>query len=229
MTITTAGLTRAAGLSAIAAGTLFIAVQINHPHVDATFASTTEYTIREGMKIAMAVLALVGITGMYLRQVKQMGVLGLIGYLLFGAGYLVLMSIEIMGAVVLPALAKGSPAYVNDVLTAATGGHAVGDIGALQPLFAVSGLTYLGGGLIFGIALFRANVLARWAAALLSLAAVATMTIPLFPNVNQRLFAIPNGIALIGLGWSLWREQGATNAAHAADTVDSHLTSIGAP
>ena len=25
--------------------------------------------------------------------------------------------------------------------------------------------------------------------------------------VNQRLFAVPNGIAMVGLGWSLWREQ----------------------
>ena len=35
MTITTTTLTRAAGLSAVAAGLLFIAVQINHPHLDA--------------------------------------------------------------------------------------------------------------------------------------------------------------------------------------------------
>ena len=32
MTITTTKLTRAAGLSAVVGGLLFIAVQINHPH-----------------------------------------------------------------------------------------------------------------------------------------------------------------------------------------------------
>jgi hypothetical protein len=228
MTITTTALTRAAGLSAVAAGALFIAVQIKHPALDATVATTTEYVIREGMKIAMAALALVGITGMYLRQTKQMGVLGLIGYLLFGAGYLILMSVEIIGTMVLPTLANGSPAYVNDVLTAANGGKALGDIGLLQPWFMASGITYLVGGLIFGIALFRANILARWAAALLSVSAVATMAIPLLPGVNQRLFAIPNGIALIGLGWSLFREQRSSTIAPASSTV-VHLDPVVAP
>ena len=69
---------------------------------------------------------------------------------------------------------------------------------------------------MFGIALFRAGILARWAAALLAVAAVATMAIPLLPMVNQRLFAVPNGIAMIGLGWSLWREQRSA----AAEPVD---------
>ena len=59
----------------------------------------------------MAVLSLIGITGMYLRQVKQTGVLGLLGYLVFAAGYLIMMSIEVVGAVVLPALAHSAPGY----------------------------------------------------------------------------------------------------------------------
>jgi hypothetical protein len=120
---------------------------------------------------------------------------------------------------VLPTLANGSPAYVNDVLTAANGGKALGDIGLLQPWLMASGITYLAGGLIFGIALFRANILARWAAALLSVSAVATMAIPLLPGVNQRLFAIPNGIALIGLGWSLFREQRSSTSVPASSAV----------
>ena len=41
MTITTTTLTRAAGLAAVAGGTLFIAVQIQHPVLDATFTTTT--------------------------------------------------------------------------------------------------------------------------------------------------------------------------------------------
>ncbi|MEO6529597.1 MAG: hypothetical protein ABIN10_00245, partial [Specibacter sp.] len=35
--------------------------------------------------------------------------------------------------------------------------------------------------------------------------AVATMAIPLLPQINQRLFAIPTAVALIGLGGSLWQ------------------------
>ena len=72
------------------------------------------------MKVLMAVLSLAGITGMYLRQVKQTGVLGLIGYLALARR--------------LPAhaehrshrpwsssrsIAGSSPGYVNDVLAVA--------------------------------------------------------------------------------------------------------------
>jgi hypothetical protein len=157
MTVTPTTLTRAAGVAAAVAGLLFIGVQINHPHMDATFATTTEYTVRESLKVLMAALALTGITGMYLRQVKQTGALGLLGYILFGAG-----------------------------------------------------------------------VLARWAAALLAVGSLATMAIPLLPQVNYRLFAIPTGVALVGLGYSLWREQRTPAAVPVPSPVSANLGPAGA-
>ena len=68
-------------------------------------------------------------------------------------------------------------------------------------------ITYIVGGILFGIALFRARILARWAAALLAVGAVATIATSQLPELTQRLFAIPTGVALIGLGYSLWRDQ----------------------
>lgn len=207
MSITKTNLTRAAGLSAVAAGLLFIGVQINHPQLDAEFATTTEYTVRQSLKMLMAVLSLAGITGMYLRQVKEAGLLGLIGYLVFGAGYLIMTSVEMIGAVVFSTLSHTAPGYVNDVFAVFTGGQASGDIGLMQVLNLASAATFLGGGLLFGIGLFRAKVLARWAAVLLAAGSVATLAIPLLPQLNQRLFAIPTGVAMVGLGYSLWRDQ----------------------
>lgn len=207
MSITTTKLTRAAGLSAVAAGLLFAAVQINHPHLDANFVTTTEWTVRQTMKVVMAALALIGITGMYLRQVKQTGILGLIGYVLFSAGYLTMLSIETIGTVVLPSIAHSAPGYVNDVLAVSTSGNAAGDIGLMQPLLSFMGIGYLGGGLLFGIALFRAYILARWAAVLLGVGTVSAIAIPLLPQINERLFAVPTAVALVGLGISLWRDQ----------------------
>lgn len=66
MTITTTKLTRAAGLCAIVAGLLFIGVQISHPRLDVTFVTTTEFTVRQTLKVLTAALSLIGITGMYL-------------------------------------------------------------------------------------------------------------------------------------------------------------------
>jgi hypothetical protein len=118
-----------------------------------------------------------------------------------------MLSTEVIGLVVIPSIADSSAGYVGDVLVAATLGHPDGDIGLMQTLSAAGGFTFIGGGLLFGIALFRANILARWAAVLLAVGSVATLAIPLLPQLNQRLFAIPTGLALIGLGYSLWREQ----------------------
>jgi len=228
MTITTTTLTRAAGIAAGVGGMLFIAVQIKHSNLDLALVTTTEWKVRQTMKVLFATLSLVGITGMYLRQVKQIGVLGLIGYLVFSVGYLAMLSVEVIGLVVLPAIAATSPGYVSDVLAVAVpGGHATGDLGLIQPLISAMGIGFLGGSVLFGIALFRANVLARWAAALLAVAALATPAIPLLPQVNFRLFAIPTGVAMAGLGYSLWREQRTQATASVPSTVGSQLDPAG--
>jgi hypothetical protein len=91
------------------------------------------------------------------------------------------------------------------VLAAATGGTAKGDIGLLQSVFQVQGIAYLAGGLVFGIALFRARVLARWAAVLLAVGGVVSGALAVMPDAFYRFLAFPNGIAMVALGYSLWR------------------------
>src|SRR4051812_42140155 len=90
MTITATSFTKASGAAAAAAGAIFIGVQINHPELNATSITTTDVYVRDSSKVLMAALALVGITGMYLSQIRRNGVLGLIGYLLLSAGYLLI-------------------------------------------------------------------------------------------------------------------------------------------
>jgi hypothetical protein len=160
----------------------------------------------------MCGLALAGITGMYLRQVRQIGVPGLIGYVLLGAFYVLEAGIEVLGGYVLPSLADVAPNYVNDVLAAATGGTPSGDIGLLQQAFALAGVCYIAGGLVFGVALFRARVLARWAAVLLAVSTVSTMALTVLPDSFNRPFAVPMGIALIGLGLSSHRQSEAATS-----------------
>jgi hypothetical protein len=207
MAITTTTLTRAAGVSGVAGGLLFLAVQINHPHLDPAFATTSEFAIRQTMKIAFAALSLIGVTGVYLRQVKRAGVLGLIGYLLLAATFLAMICIEVMGVVALPVLAHSDPRYVSDVLAVATNGTATGDLGLFTALNTGVGLALVSGGLLFGIAVFRARVINRWPGALLAAAVVATLAIRVLPQVNERLFAVPIGVALAALGVALLIEQ----------------------
>lgn len=222
MPITTTILTRAAGVSAVAGGLLFMAVQFNHPQLDPAFARTSEYAIREGMKIAFGVLSLVGITGIYLRQVKQAGLLGLLGYLLLSAAFFALTCVEVMGLVAMPVLAHSDPKYVADVLAVANNGTALGDIGLFTALNTGVGLALVSGGLLFGIAVFRARVINRWPAALLAVAVVATLAIHVLPQVNDRLFALPIGAAIAWLGVALLLDQ-RTHSRRTAGTEDARL------
>jgi hypothetical protein len=222
MTITTTRLTRAAGICAAAAGLIFIAVQIQHPPMNVASVTTNDWLVRSIAKVVMAALALVGITGLYLRQARQTRVLGLVGYVVLGAGYLLMLSTEVIAAFVLPGLAHSSPGYVNNVVVAAFGGTPAHSIGGMQTLFVLSGLAYLVGGLLFGIALFRARIVARWAAALLAVGTVATVALKVLPQSFNRPMAIPTGVALIGLGISLWRDQRttATEVAHSISRLE---------
>lgn len=205
MTIDSTTLMRASAVAAVAAGVIFIGVQINHPPADVTAVTSTEWVVRNSLKVLMAGLALVGFTGIYLRQVRQTGVLGLVGFLVLVVGYLLVMSTAAISAYVLPSLADTDPRYVNDVLAAATGSAPSGDIGPMASVLQIQGIAYLAGGLLFGIALFRARIVARWASALLALGGVVTVLLSVMPGAFYRLLAFPNGIAMIGLGYALWR------------------------
>jgi hypothetical protein len=205
MAITPTTLTRAAGAAAVGAGLLFVGIQIGHPHLDAASVATPEVVVRSILKMLMAVLALIGITGMYLSQVRRNGVLGLVGFLVLGAAYLLIVGMTYLSAFVMPSLAATAPAYVDDAITEITGGTAAGDIGLLATAIQVQDLAFLAGGLVFGVALFLAKVLTRWASALLALGGVITILLSVMPDAFYRLLAFPNGIALVALGISLWR------------------------
>jgi hypothetical protein len=206
MTITPATITKASGAAAIAAGTLFIGVQIGHPELNATSIQTTDVEIRDTVKVLMSALALAGLTGMYASQIRRNGLLGLLGYLVIAAAYLGIMCVSFVAAFVLPEIARSNPGYVSDVIAVNTGrGSVEGDIGNLNTFLQVQAFAYIGGGLLFGIALYRARVLARWACVLLAVGGLAAIVLSLMPDAFYRVLAFPNAVAMIGLGFSLWR------------------------
>ena len=159
--------------------------------------------------------------------------LGLIGYLILGAGFLAMLAVEVAGLVIMPAIAHSAPGYVSDVHRRRHQRHRCRRHRPHESLNSLVGVTYMAGGLVFGIALFRANVLARWACVLLAVATPLSLAIPLLPLINQRLFAVPTGLALIALGYSLWRQQPLAgcraaeirSAARARPSSDDQITS----
>lgn len=208
MTITTAKLTGAAGLSAVAAGLLFIVIQFIHPAGDVSAVTGTAWAVTAYLTMAMAVLGLVGVSGLYLRQVREAGLLGLVGFTLFSLFYLLTIAFTFVEALILPALAEDAPEFVNDFLGIFGGAAGDGSLGVVELAAPVGGFAfYLLGGLLFGVALFRARILARWAAVLLAAGTASTLLLAILPYSLGRGAAVPVGIALAGLGVSLWREQ----------------------
>jgi len=205
MEITYAKLGRAAAVCAIAAGLLFAFIQFIHPDETVANTTTTAWAVTHVLSMVMAVFAIVGITGLYLRQVRGSGLLGLTGAVLFSFGWLIVMAHDYFEAAVLPALAGPAPLFAKDALAVVTGKAVVGDAGGLPLAYTLAGLMFLGGGLVFGIASFRARVLYRWASLLLAVGALAAVLVAVLPHSLDRLAAFPIAAALVALGVSLWR------------------------
>jgi hypothetical protein len=82
------------------------------------------------------------------------------------------------------------------------------DLGVLPLIYnLLVGVPYMLGGLLFGVATFRAGILPRWPAGLLAVAAILTPAAALLPHAQQRLAAVPVGLALAWLGYALWSER----------------------
>ena len=218
-TTTTNRLIAIAGPCAAIGGAIFAGVQINHPPADVAHLVTTEMTIRQTAKILFCALTLVGFAGMFLRHRSRFGRLGRAGYALVSVGFLAMLVQEILIGYYLPTLAHAKPVYVQHVLNGAMGHGAASGIGAFQLLFLICGIGYSLGGLLFGIALFRAGVLSRSASALFAYGTVSALALSMLPESFDRPFAVPVGIALIGLGVSLWRD-----GHRQADTVGAPAT-----
>jgi hypothetical protein len=156
----------------------------------------------------MCLFFLLGMTGLYARQVDKAGWLGLGGYLLFSLSWAVNLVYIFAEAFILPPLAAVAPTFVQDIFTGViTQGTTVTNLGALPTIFALNGIFYLLGGLLFGLATIRAGILSRWAAGLLAVTALLTPLAALFPHEIQRFAGIPVGLAVAWLGYGLWSER----------------------
>ncbi|WBM79695.1 hypothetical protein KIV56_15820 [Cryobacterium breve] len=205
MSITPSTLTRAAAGAAALAGLIYIVIQFIHPADVVASLSTQMWITVHVLSFGMAVLAMIGLTGIYLRQVQKFGLLGLIAYLMFGLFFILQASFNFTEALIAPLVATAAPQLAVDIVGLFGRYPAVNDLGPLAALPQVGGLLYVVGALLFGISILRARVLSRGAGILLIVAAAVTpIAGALLPHALERMAAIPMGLALIWLGYSLW-------------------------
>lgn len=206
MTITSPGLIRWSGLAAIAGGLIFAGIQPIHPPDELASVTTSLWAIIISLKFVMCLFFLIGFAGLYARQATRAGWLGFAGFALLTISFWLQTGFVFVELFVLPIVAPAVPEFIVSALGVANGHPGVMNIGALVPTYAALGVCYLLGGLLFGIATIRAAVLPRWPAVLLAVAAVITPAAALLPHALQRYAAVPMGIAMIWLGYSLWSE-----------------------
>ncbi len=203
MKITASNLIRWTGLAAIMAGIIFAGYQPIQPPEVLSSVTTSAWAIITPLKTAMCLLFLLGWTGLYARQVKEAGWLGLAGFLLLSLSWALQMAFIFATAFILPLLATTAPKFVDGVLRSASGPVSGVNLGALPVLYTLVGIGYILGGLLFGIATLRAGILPRWAAGLLAVASalpVAFVLPPvaaLIPPQIQHLAAMPVLCALV--------------------------------
>lgn len=202
--ITADHLIRATGPFAIAAGLIFAGIQPIHPPDVVASVTSTSWTVIITLKFLMCLFFLVGITGLYLRQMSKAGWLGLAGFVAFATSWWLQTGYVFVELFVLPPLANVSPDFVDSFLGIVNQQPGPLDIGVMGSVYGILGLLYLVGGILFGIATLRAGVLPRIPSILLAVAALATPAAALLPHEVQRYAAIPMGIAFVWLGLALW-------------------------
>jgi hypothetical protein len=208
MQITASKVIRWSGLSAMAAGIIFVGIQPIHPPDVLSSVNTDLWAVLTSLKTVMSIFGLFGIAGLYARQVKETGWLGLAGYIIVTIFYAVQMCYSFAEVLILPLLTSVAPAFVESSLGLASGVAGEMNLGAFATVYSLITLLYLLGLLLFGIAIFRARILSRWAAILLAASGpLAIIMVSLLPHQFERLAAMPMGIALAWLGYTLWSER----------------------
>lgn len=205
---TASNLIRWTGLAAMVAGIIFAGIQPIHPADVVASVNTTEWAIITSFKTVACLFFLIGFTGLYARQMKKTGWLGLAGFLIVTLSWSIQLAFVFAEAYILPPLAALAPQFVDGMLAVPSGRTSAVDLGALPALYGiVVGGSYMLGGLLFGLATFRARILPRLAAGLLAATAVLTPLAALFPHNIQRYAAVPMGVAVAWLGYALWSER----------------------
>jgi hypothetical protein len=223
MKVTASSLIRWSGLAALVAGLIFAVIQPIHPPDVVASVTTGAWAIITPLKFAMCLLFLIGISGIYARQVNEAGWLGLAGFILLIVCWWIQTSFVFAEAFIAPPLASAAPGFVDGYLGISYGNTGGIELGALPAIYGFMGILYMLGGLLFGIATLRARVLPRWPAGLLAVAALLTPLAALLPHSIQRLAAIPVALAIAWLGYSLLTERRARASDPAPDTGSPQL------
>src|SRR5215216_4257404 len=212
----TATLIRWSGLLAVLGGILFPVAAIIHPNgEDLAAVNMPNWVPAHLLGFVSVTLMHLSLIGLYARQVKQAGWLGLVGFVLAFVGSAFAMVIQYVTSTVIPLIAAQAPALFDQAMTPPP---------FAPPLFV---LGFILGHVLFGVATIRAAVLPRWSGVLVIsgillvfLGEVSFLGQGLSAPALQQVFALIRklhvivllgdlafGLGLAWMGYSLWKEK----------------------
>src|SRR5258708_8001392 len=228
MKMTAATVMRLAGVSAMAAGLCYVAVGMFHPLNEIASVTTPTWAIVHGLATAMGFFGMLGFAGLYARQVKESGWLGLAGFILLSLWLVITTGFTFAEVLILPLLATTAPTFVAGFLGSFSGPVSGINMGVLPTLWTLDGPLYIAGGLLFGIATLRAGILPRGAAGLLAFGPALAPVAALLPAKYEPLVAVPVGLALAWLGYALVSERRAQVSEPVPGRTNAQLSQTGA-
>jgi hypothetical protein len=185
------------------AGLLFLVIQVVHPPDTLASVVTSTWAIVHYASLVMVILFIVGIATIFASHSEKAGWLGLAGLVILTTGLILTAIGGAIEAIVLPVIASTSPGYVEGVLGIVGGHPTAADLGVFPTLWSVSGGTFLIGTLTFGVAMLRARVVPRAAAALFAFGLPVSAIVVALTGA-YRLAAVPMGLGLAWMGYSVW-------------------------
>lgn len=203
--------TRLSGLAAMVGGLLFAIGIPLHPLRYGEAVSHSPYSAIHTLIAVSLMLTLFGLTGLYVRQVEQLGSFGLPGFFVAFIGTTLTLGGLMTEGFMWPAVAVFDLAAVHTFDL----NSPVGRVSALLAFVFLGGLVLFAVGyVLFGSATVRAGVLPRWGGVLIAFGAVLYVaggfSLPLFGphslvvTLIETSGAIPFGLGFIWLGYALW-------------------------
>lgn len=136
------------------------------------------------LNLLVVILGLWLLTALYIRQREESGMLGFIGYIINTFGLALFAGLVFAQLFVLSVL---DTALVTELLAGPTGQAAL-----------VSMVIFTVGVILFGVALIRANLFPKWAAALYI---IGFLPVAVAPFIREIIVSIGEVVAGIGLMW----------------------------
>jgi len=199
--MSTANLIRWSGAASLLAGVLHVLGALLHPvGEDLASVNSPNWELAHLLYWASVIVLLLGLIGLYTRQMEKTGMFGLVGFLLAFIGTAIVGAFLFFAATIMPLVATMVPEQFAQ-LTA-------------PPAFALPlfGLTFGLGFILFSISIIRAGILPRWSGWLLLIAILLSMAegSPMDRTLLHMIVTAGHvllGLSFVWMGYALWSEK----------------------